>query len=68
MEFQVLLLEKKVEFPMAGMSFGAEIPRGGVIWCLCQGDVSPHLGWALGDEVQELIAGHRIFIQGHPAG
>lgn len=63
-DFQVLLLEKKVVSPWLG---GALEPWG-VIWGLCQGDISPHLRWALRDEVQELAAGHRIFIRGRPAG
>lgn len=66
-DFQVLLLEKKVVSPWLGGGLGLTC-LGGVIWCLYQGDISPHLRWALGDEVQELAAGHRIFIRGHPAG
>lgn len=67
MDFQVLLLEKKEVSPVAGMSFGAEMPWGGDLVPL-SGDICPHLGWALGDEAQELTAGHRSFIQGPPTG
>lgn len=61
--FQGLLLVIKEVSPM-GWVLESKV-CGDVIWYLCSsgGDItSPYLWWALRNEVEQLIACHRLFI------